>query len=221
MVALDDYLKLQSRCLPATILAVSKFQPLEKIQRLYDYGHRDFAENYVQEFLQKQQSLEKLTDLRWHFIGHLQRNKVRQIIGLTELIHSVDSLKLAEEVSKQAEKNKIAQKILIQVNVAGEGSKEGFNPDQLETDWESLCQLPGIQIEGFMTMPPLANEPEQNRVFFIKLRELSNRFQQKTDLKRHGLKVLSMGTSHDFEVACDEGAHFVRLGTVLFGERRP
>lgn len=220
MVALDEYLKLQSQCLPAKILAVSKLQSLEKIRKLYEYGHRDFAENYVQEFLQKQKALQDLPDICWHFIGHLQRNKVRQIVGLAEYIHSVDSYRLAVEISKHALKNQVQQKILIQVNVAEESSKEGFTEEDLLPAWPSLCELPGIRIEGFMTMPPLAETPEQNRIYFIKLRELSNRFQQQTDLKRHGLKALSMGTSHDFEVACEEGAHFVRLGTILFGERR-
>ena len=106
------------------------------------------------------------------------------------------------------------------MNVAGENSKEGFDESQLNQDWSELTGLPGIRIEGFMTMPPLAEEAEQNRVYFKKLRELSNRFKQQTDLKNHGLSVLSMGTSHDYEVACEEGAHFVRLGTILFGERR-
>lgn len=198
------------------VLAVSKLQPIEKIQVLYQKGHRTFAENYVQEALAKQEALKAL-EIEWHLIGSLQKNKVKSVLGKFALIHSVDSLRLVEAVSLQASKLNLSQKILLQVNVAKEESKGGFSKEELFQLWPQIQKLPNISIEGLMTMPPLTENPESVRPFFRELREFKEHLQKQPS--QHSLKELSMGTSHDFYVAIEEGATIVRLGTVLFGER--
>lgn len=211
--------QLQSQASPAQILAVSKLQSIDKIRRLHSQGQKKFAENYVQEFVEKQEALRDLSDIEWHFIGHLQRNKVKFLIERIHLIHSVDSLRLAEEINKQAQQHQCTQKILIQVNVSGEASKEGYEPKLLLKEWPQLSQLSHLKIMGLMTMPPLSSDAETNRPFFQELRSLRHRLMAHTDLSQHPLTELSMGTSHDFVVAKEEGASLVRLGTVLFGKR--
>jgi len=199
------------------ILAVSKLQPVEKIRRLHQEGHHAFGENYVQEALLKQESLKDLS-LEWHLIGSLQKNKVKLVVGRFTLIHSVDSYELARAISNQAEKLNTTQKILLQVNLARETTKGGFAKDLLLEQWEELKALPGIEICGLMTMPPLTDAPEQVRSFFRELRDLQTEL-LKTGAGRHPLHELSMGTSHDYLVAIEEGATIVRLGTILFGDR--
>lgn len=199
------------------ILAVSKLQPLEKIRRLHSAGHHTFAENYVQEALLKQETLKDL-DIEWHFIGTLQKNKVKMVVGKFALVQSVDSFELARAISNYAEKIKTTQKVLIQVNLAQEITKGGFDRETLVTAWPEIVALPGIEITGLMTMPPLTDDPEDVRPYFRQLRELQVEL-LKHGAGRHSLHELSMGTSHDYHVAIEEGATIVRLGTILFGER--
>jgi pyridoxal phosphate enzyme (YggS family) len=199
------------------ILAVSKLQPLQKIKSLFEQGQIYFAENYVQEALQKQETLKDLA-IEWHLIGSLQKNKVKQIVGHFALIHSVDSTELARAISNQAQKTNTTQKILIQVNLAHEFTKGGFSRESLMQQWPEMGALPGIEITGLMTMPPLTDDPEEVRPYFRDLTGLRSELMQYGP-GRHTLRELSMGTSHDYHVAIEEGATIVRLGTILFGER--
>lgn len=199
------------------ILAVSKLQTVDKIRRLYSAGHTTFAENYVQEAILKQETLKDL-DIEWHFIGSLQKNKVKLVVGKFVLIHSVDSFELARAISNHAEKIKTTQKILLQVNLAQEITKGGYSRETLAAQWSEVSSLPGLEITGLMTMPPLTDNPEDVRSYFRELRELQLDL-QKHGAGRHPLHELSMGTSHDYHVAIEEGATIVRLGTILFGER--
>lgn len=214
-----DLKTISQTCLPARILAVSKLQPEEKIRALYQEGQRLFGENYVQEALEKHESLQDLADVQWHFIGHLQKNKAKQVVGRFALIHSVDSLELAEVLSRQCELKNVEQNILIQVNLAQEETKGGFDKRGLLHDWGKLTALPHLHIFGLMTMPPLTETGSEVRLYFKELRQLLKELQSQTDLKSHPLTELSMGTSHDYKVAIEEGATIVRLGTILFGER--
>ena len=191
------------------ILAVSKLQPVDKIQKLYAEGQADFGENYVQEALGKIEELKNLK-INWHLIGPLQKNKIKYLKDHFAYIHSVNSLETAQIISAQAEKINYVQKVFIQVNVSNESSKSGFTVDEFKTKWPELSQLQHIKVVGLMTMPPLQNEPEQNQPIFKALKDLADQFQ---------LSELSMGTSHDYETALKEGATWIRLGTVLFGER--
>lgn len=214
-----DLKTIAQSCAPAKILAVSKLQSEEKIRELYQEGQKHFGENYVQEALEKIEHLHDLKDVQWHLIGHLQKNKAKLVVGKFALIHSVDSLQLAETLSRQCENKKVEQNILIQVNLAHEETKSGFDKEGLLKCWKSLTTLPHLNIFGLMTMPPLTEEGQEVRLYFRELRELKDSLTSQTDLKRHPLTELSMGTSHDFKVAAEEGATIVRLGTILFGER--
>ncbi|WP_413613003.1 YggS family pyridoxal phosphate-dependent enzyme [Bdellovibrio sp. HCB-110] len=214
-----DLKTIAQSCAPAEILAVSKLQSEEKIRELYHEGQRHFGENYVQEALEKIEHLQDLKDVQWHLIGHLQKNKAKLVVGKFALIHSVDSLELAETLSRQCESKKVEQNILIQVNLAHEETKSGFDKESLLKGWKSLTALSHLNIFGLMTMPPLTEEGQEVRLYFRELRELKDSLTSQTDLKRHPLTELSMGTSHDFKVAVEEGATIVRLGTILFGER--
>jgi MAF protein len=211
--------EIQKKVTPAKILAVSKLQTADKIRKLYIHGQRDFGENYVQEALEKQELLEDMPDIRWHLIGHLQKNKAKHVVGKFELIHSVDSVELAQALSRHCAAKKIEQKILLQVNVAEEYSKEGFPIETLKTVWPELVKIPHLKIFGLMTMPPLTENREEVRPYFRELKKLMLELQTQTDLSVHPLSELSMGTSHDYPVAVEEGASIVRLGTILFGER--
>jgi pyridoxal phosphate enzyme (YggS family) len=201
------------------ILAVSKLQPIDKIRDLYNQGQRMFGENYVQEALDKQEQLKDLKGIEWHLIGHLQKNKAKYVVGQFALIHSVDSLELAQTLSRQCDSKQVTQHILIQVNLANEESKGGFDKNSLLKCWQELSQLPHLTIEGLMTMPPLTETGEEVRPYFKELRELQQSLAKTTSSARHPLKTLSMGTSSDFRVAIQEGATLVRLGTILFGAR--
>lgn len=200
------------------ILAVSKLQPVEKIRALAVEGQRCFGENYVQEALAKQDSLRDLS-LEWHLIGSLQKNKVKMVAGKFSLIHSVDSLALAQTLSKFCQANGFIQDILIQVNLAHEDSKSGFDRRVLLQQWSEIARLPGLRITGLMTMPPLTDEAEEVRPYFRALRELQQDLLKQPGSQGHPLQELSMGTSHDYPVAIEEGATIVRLGTILFGDR--
>ncbi|MEK2689799.1 YggS family pyridoxal phosphate-dependent enzyme [Bdellovibrio sp. GT3] len=201
------------------ILAVSKLQPVAKIRDLYNQGQRRFGENYVQEALDKKEQLKDLTDIEWHLIGHLQKNKAKHVVGQFHLIHSVDSLELAQTLNRQCEAKNVTQRILIQVNLAHEESKTGFDKQTVIQRWAEICQLPHLTIDGLMTMPPLTESGEEVRRYFIELKELQGNLAKATDTERHPLKTLSMGTSNDYKVAIQEGATLVRLGTILFGAR--
>ncbi len=192
------------------LLAVSKLQPIEKIRKLYNEGQIHFGENYIQESLEKIENLKDL-NIIWHLIGPIQKNKVKFLKKNFEYIHSVDSLELAQLISKKATEINWIQKIFLQINLSDEVSKSGFTEAETLHRWPELSQLPNLKIVGLMTMPPLQNEPEDNRIYFKKCLSLGQKL---------NLSEFSMGTSHDYQVALSEGSTWVRLGTVLFGERR-
>lgn len=199
-----------------TLIAVSKTKPAEMIKELYDNGIRDFGENYVQELTEKIPVLPE--DIRWHMIGHLQTNKIKYIIDKVYMIHSVDTLHLAEAISKEAVKRNLTVKILLEVNVAGEDTKFGLTSENLFEEYEKMKDLPGIDICGLMTSAPYVENPEENRQYFVELRRLM------VDLKDKGLYnkndfFLSMGMTCDYTVAIEEGAGYVRVGTAIFGAR--
>ena len=200
-----------------TLIAVSKTKPVELLREAYKAGARDFGENKVQELLDKIPQLP--TDIRWHMIGHLQRNKVKYIVDKVYLIHSVDSLRLAEEISREAVKREITVNILVEVNIALEDSKFGVVPQQTEQLVREIASLPGICIKGLMTIAPYVENGEENRIYFQKLRQLSVDIMDKNTDNRDIGEVLSMGMTGDYTVAVEEGATYVRVGTGIFGER--
>ena len=199
-----------------TLIAVSKTKPISMIQELLPLGVRDFGENKVQELTEKEELLPK--DIRWHMIGHLQRNKVKYEVGKACMIHSVDSLRLAEEISKEALKKQISVPILVEVNVAGEESKFGVSVQEAPSLIEQICCLPGLQVKGLMTIAPYVEDPEENRIVFRNLRKLSVDIREK-NFDNVTMDILSMGMTGDYEVAIEEGATHVRVGTGIFGER--
>lgn len=196
------------------LVAVSKTHPAETIREAVDEGQMLFGENRVQEALIKIPSLPGR--LRWHLIGHLQSNKVRKALPLFELIHGVDSVELARDIDRIAGELGLHPRVLLEINVSGERSKHGFDPAALERELDRLLLLPRVQVEGFMTMAPLVPEPEASRPFFASLRELRDRLATRTGIP---LPILSMGMSGDFEVAVEEGATLVRVGSAIFGNR--
>ena len=199
-----------------TLIAVSKTKPLSMIEELLPLGVRDFGENKVQELTAKAEALSK--DIRWHMIGHLQRNKVKYVVDKACMIHSVDSLRLAEEISKEAEKKGVEVPILLEVNVAGEESKFGIRPEETEELAQQIALLPNLHIQGLMTIAPYVENPEENRPVFRNLRNLSVDIERKK-FNNVTMSVLSMGMTGDYEVAIEEGATHVRVGTGIFGER--
>lgn len=199
-----------------TLIAVSKTKPIEMLREAYKAGARDFGENKVQELMDKIPEMPE--DIRWHMIGHLQRNKVKYIVGKVYMIHSVDSLKLAEEISKEAVKKQVMVKILIEVNVAEEESKFGVKVSDTAVLAEEIAKLPGISVEGLMTIAPFVDNPEKNRLYFQKLKQLSVDIKEK-NIDNVNMNVLSMGMTGDYSVAVQEGATCVRVGTGIFGER--
>ncbi len=199
-----------------TLIAVSKTKPVSMIEELLPLGVRDFGENKVQELTAKEEVLPK--DIRWHMIGHLQRNKVKYIIDRACMIHSVDSLRLAREISKEAVKHELDVPVLIEVNVAGEESKFGVSVEETPSLVQEVSKLPGIQVKGLMTIAPYVEDPEENREIFRNLRKLSVDISGK-NFDNVTMNVLSMGMTGDYEVAIEEGATHVRVGTGIFGER--
>lgn len=199
-----------------SLIAVSKTKPVAMIKEAYDAGIRDFGENRVQELLEKIPQLP--SDIRWHMIGHLQRNKVKYIIGKVAMIHSVDSLALAEEISREAQKRKDIANILIEVNVAEEISKFGVTSDAVLKLAEDIATLPAIQLKGFMTVAPYTENPEENRSYFRKLAQISVDIGNK-NIDNRSTCFLSMGMTGDYSVAIQEGATYIRVGTGIFGER--
>lgn len=199
-----------------TLIAVSKTKPVGMIREAMEAGACVFGENKVQELCEKWEELPK--ELHWHMIGHLQRNKVKYVVGRAELIHSVDSLRLAEEISREAVKKKLQAKILIEVNVAEEESKFGVRVDGAEELIRRAAALPNVCICGLMTIAPYVTDPEENRPIFRSLKKLAVDIKKKNIDNVH-MDVLSMGMTGDYEVAIEEGATMVRVGTGIFGER--
>ena len=199
-----------------TLIAVSKTKPVEMIEEIYAEGQRVFGENKVQELTAKYEIMNK--DIQWHLIGHLQHNKAKYIVDKAVMIHSVDSLKLALTISKEAQKRNVLVPVLIEVNVAEEESKFGVHVPETENLIREISILPGIQIQGLMTIAPYVQNPEDNRPVFRKLKELSVDIAAK-NIDNVTMNVLSMGMTGDYQVAIEEGATMVRVGTGIFGER--
>ncbi len=199
-----------------TLIAVSKTKPVSMLQEIYDHGCRHFGENKVQELAEKYEIMPK--DIKWHMIGHLQRNKVKYIVDKVCLIHSVDSLRLAEEISKEALKKNVEVDILIEVNVAMEESKYGVAPSEAPALAAQIAVLPGIHVKGLMTIAPYVKNSEENRQYFAQLKQLSVDISAK-NIDNVTMDILSMGMTGDYEVAVSEGASLVRVGTGIFGER--
>ncbi|MCD7906898.1 MAG: YggS family pyridoxal phosphate-dependent enzyme [Clostridium sp.] len=199
-----------------TLIAVSKTKPAQAVQEAYDAGARDFGENKVQEILQKKPVLPQ--DIRWHMIGHLQRNKVHQVIGKAVMIHAVDSLRLAEQIEAEAAKRDLDVDVLLEINVAKEESKYGFFLEDAEEAIRAISAFPHVHIKGLMTIAPFVENPEENRGIFKKLYQFSVDINDK-NIDNVTMGVLSMGMSGDFEVAIEEGATMVRVGTSIFGAR--
>lgn len=199
-----------------TLIAVSKTKPVSELREAYDLGVRVFGENKVQELADKYDELPK--DIHWHMIGHLQRNKVKYIIDKVDLIHSVDSIRLAETIEKEAAKRNIQVNILIEVNVAGEESKFGVSPSELPEFVEEVAKFPHIQVQGLMTIAPFVEDSEENRAIFERLRKLSVDIKDKK-VDNITMRVLSMGMTNDYSVAVEEGATMIRVGTGIFGAR--
>ncbi len=199
-----------------TLIAVSKTKPAAMLQEAYDCGCRHFGENKVQELAEKYGQLPK--DIKWHMIGHLQRNKVKYIVDKAYLIHSVDSLRLAEEISKEAGKKGITAHILVEVNIAREETKFGIAKEEAEELIREIAKLPSLRVEGLMAIAPYVENPEKNRQYFEDLYHLSVDIKEK-NIDNINMSVLSMGMTGDYEVAVEEGATYVRVGTGIFGER--
>jgi PLP dependent protein len=205
---------------PASIrlVAVSKTVPVETVREAIEAGATILGENYVQEAREKFDALIHYP-ASWHFIGHLQSNKAKYAVRLFDLIHSVDSLKLARALDKEAKKADKIQAILVQVNISGEGTKSGISASETPELLSQISRLENLSIKGLMTMPPYFYQPKKVQPFFAALRELRDRLQEKT-LSNVSMDELSMGMSGDFEVAIEEGATLVRIGTAIFGERK-
>ena len=199
-----------------TLIAVSKTKPVEMLQEIYVENIRDFGENKVQELCSKMEQLP--SDIRWHMIGHLQRNKVKYIVGKVELIHSVDTYRLAEEINIQAKKQNVIVPILVEVNIAHEESKFGISAEDAILLVEEISKLENIRIKGLMTIAPYVENPEDNRLYFRKIKQLSVDITNK-NIDNVFMEILSMGMTGDYMVAIEEGATMVRVGTGIFGER--
>lgn len=202
----------------ATLVAVSKTKPVEAIQELYDLGHRDFGENYVQELVEKQARLP--LDIRWHFIGHLQSNKAKYIAPFVHLIHGIDSVKLLKEVNRQAAKSNRTLNVLLQVHIAREETKFGFDETELSnTNWEQELQgLENITIQGLMGMASFSEDENRVRSEFRDLKRLYDQFPG-PGLQNLQFQTLSMGMSGDYSIALEEGSNLVRVGSLIFGSR--
>lgn len=199
-----------------TLIAVSKTKPVSMLQEAYDAGIRDFGENKVQEILEKYSVLPN--DIKWHMIGHLQTNKVKYIIDKVCAIHSVDSYKLAEVISKEAVKHNITMPVFIEVNIGDEESKFGISKNDVNTFYDSIKNLPNLKIEGLMCVAPYVDSSEDNRQHFVDLRNISVDISNKNVDNIYGNK-LSMGMSNDYIIAVEEGSSYVRVGTDIFGNR--
>lgn len=199
-----------------TLIAVSKTKPVEMLQEVYNEGIRDFGENYVQELADKIEIMAK--DIRWHMIGHLQRNKVKYLVGKVACIHSVDSLRLAEVINERSIKLGVVTEIMAEVNIAGEESKFGFTRDEVFDFAEKVSTMEGVKLVGLMTSAPYVNDPEENRQYFREMKSLSVDINEK-NINNINITELSMGMTNDYIVAVEEGATHVRVGTAIFGAR--
>jgi PLP dependent protein len=222
-VQTENYYRIlkEAQAANATLVAVSKTKPVDAIRELYDLGHRDFGENYVQELVDKQAQLP--SDIRWHFIGHLQSNKVKYIAPFVHLIHGIDSFKLLKEVARQAEKNTRTVSVLLQVHIAQEETKFGLDEGELKEILDSnknseLQELKNIQVAGLMGMASFSNNPELVRNEFRQLKKLfdTNAQHQTPNTK---FQTLSMGMSGDYKIALEEGSNMIRVGSLIFGNR--
>lgn len=194
-----------------TLIAVSKTKPVEMLREAYEYGCRDFGENKVQELLDKYEEMPR--DIRWHMIGHLQRNKVKYIVDKVYLIHSVDSLRLAEEISKEAVKKNVCVNILVEVNVANEETKFGTTCEEVKQLVQDIAKLPNICVKGLMTIAPFVENAEKNRPFFSNLKKISVDIMEE-NIDNITMENLSMGMTGDYTVAVSEGATYVRVGRI-------
>lgn len=215
---IEAYNKLVQECKQrhVTLVAVSKTKPVEDILTLYNLGQRDFGENYVQELVEKQQELPK--DIRWHFIGHLQTNKVKQVVGITELIHGVDSFKLLKEINKQSAKINVTTNCLLQIHIAQEETKFGLDEKEVNdllTEFDNL-EMRNVNIVGMMGMASFTNDENQIRKEFQYLKLL----QVKLSTANLPLSTLSMGMTADYAIAIEEGSTMIRVGSLIFGERK-
>ena len=199
-----------------TLISVSKTKPVEMLREAYEAGSRDFGENRVQEIMEKYGQMPE--DVRWHMIGHLQKNKVRQVIDKAVLIHSVDTVELAEQIEKDAAKRDLTVDILLEVNVAEEESKFGFRTEEVEAAVMKIKEFPHVHIKGLMTIAPFVSNSEDNREDFKKLYQLYVDIRSK-NIDNVNMSVLSMGMTGDYEVAVEEGATMIRVGTGIFGAR--
>jgi len=201
-----------------TLVAVSKTHPVEAIRAAFAAGQRIFGENYGQELRDKAASLTDLAGLEWHFIGPLQRNKVKYVVGTATLVQSVDSVEILDEIEKRAAMRGVHVPCLVEVNIAGESTKSGLSPDEVGPLLDAFASRPHVSCHGLMTMPPFAEDPEEVRHYFRILRSLRDTLSL-TPRARVDLRHLSMGMTQDFEVAIEEGATIVRVGTAIFGAR--
>ena len=199
-----------------TLIAVSKTKPYTAIEEALPTGVKDYGENKVQELCDKYEILPK--DIKWHMIGHLQRNKVKYLVGKASLIHSVDSIRLAEQIEKEFAKHNQVCDILVEVNMAQEESKFGITSEETEQLVREIAKFPHIRIKGLMTIAPYTDNPESNRVYFRNMKKLSVDIENK-NIDNVSMSVLSMGMTGDYQVAVEEGATLVRVGTGIFGER--
>lgn len=199
-----------------TLVAVSKTKPVEMLEEAYAVGKRVFGENKVQELVDKYEIMPK--DIKWQMIGHLQRNKVKYIIDKVDLIHSVDSIRLLEAIDKEAEKKEIIANVLLEVNIAKEESKFGLFPEEVMDFIDEVVRFQHVRVQGLMTIAPFVDDPELNRKHFANLHKLFVDIRKKK-VDNVTMNVLSMGMTNDFEVAIEEGATMVRVGTAIFGER--
>lgn len=199
-----------------TLIAVSKTKPIEQLSYVYETGIREFGENKVQEIVSKYDQMPK--DVKWHMIGHLQRNKVKSVIDKACLIHSVDSYKLAEQINKEAYKLGKVVDILVEINIANEETKFGVKDSDIFDLVVLMSQLKNIKIQGLMTIAPFVKDPEENRIHFNNLKQLSVDIKSK-NIDNVSMNILSMGMTNDYSVAIEEGATHIRVGTGIFGER--
>lgn len=199
-----------------TLIAVTKTKPFEMLMEAYDAGVRDFGENKVQDLMAKFELAPK--DSRFHMIGHLQKNKVKYLIGNVYLIHGVDSYELAEVIDKESKKKNVVTNILVEVNVAGEESKFGTSSKDAKEVVKKIASLSNVKVKGLMTIAPYVVDPEENRQYFVELRNLLIDI-NKENIDNISMDILSMGMTGDYCVACEEGATYVRVGTGIFGER--
>ena len=208
--------KVHRRRSEITLIAVSKTKPVEMLQEVYNAGVRDFGENKVQEICEKYDKLPP--EIRWHMIGHLQRNKVKYIIDKVCMIHSVDSYRLAEEINIQAKKRRIVMPVLMEVNIAGEQTKYGVSKEDAILLAQEMSHLDNLHVQGLMAVAPYVEDPEDNRKYFQQIRKLAVDIRRK-NIDNIDMHALSIGMTGDYAVAIEEGATMVRVGTGIFGER--